>query len=102
MIANKERIEKVRREKRGLHFEERKKRWEENVVAKLDLVPPDAETHYTHLDVKPGFEFYLSLVTAPQIMLNRLDRIRIPDMLYVNYYGYLLSTDSKSGQIWVK
>lgn len=73
-------------------FIENRKKWDENVIKKLDLVPPNPETHYNGRIVKPGFQFWLSLFSAPKHLLAKLD-INIPEMIYVNYNAYIISTD---------
>ena len=49
--------------KTTVKFLESKKNWEENVVKKIDLVPADI-SNIDKYSVMPGFEFYMSLVTA--------------------------------------
>ena len=78
---------------------EDKKKWEENMVRKIDLTPgkPDYYDNYT---VQPGFEFFMSIVSAGETTLKKL-QINIPDMIYVNYNAYLLTTDVEKKQIKV-
>ena len=65
-----EQIEQIEKDKQALKeyrttvkFLTDKKNWEENVVKKIDLVTPDI-SNIDKYSVQPGFEFYMSLVTA--------------------------------------
>jgi len=84
--------ERARQLRISRQFVETKKKWEENVVKKIDLLPPDPEIHFNGRTVKPGFQFWLSLCSAPKQMLAKLD-INVVDMIYVNYDAFLISTD---------
>ena len=52
-------------------FKEEKKKWEENIVKKIDLVPTDLNYYDKH-SVKPGFEFLMSIVSASEQTLKKL------------------------------
>ena len=70
-------------------------------MKKIDLVPDDIESHYKGKSVLPGFNFFMSIVTASAANLSRL-KINIPDSIFVNYNGYLISSDIKKSQIRVE
>lgn len=87
MLLKKEKDRHIRLSRK---FVEDEKKWEENVIKKIDLLPPDPETHFNGCSVKPGFQFWLSLCSAPKQLLTKLD-INIPEMIYVNYNAYMVS-----------
>ena len=64
-------------------------------MKKIDLLPPDPETHFNGKTVKPGFQFWLSLCSAPRAMLAKLD-IHIPETIYVNYNAYMIRNDPET------
>ena len=94
-MKEKEKQRQIRISKR---FIENQKKWEENVIKKIDILPPDPETHYNKRTIKPGFQFWLSLLTAPKFLLNKLD-INIPDMIYVNFNAYFVRTNLETRKI---
>ena len=90
--------EKERQIRISRNFIENRKKWEENVIKKVDLLPAEPETHFNGRVVKPGFLFWLSLCSAPKFMLAKLD-INVPDMIYVNYNAYIVSSHPDGGSL---
>lgn len=70
---------------------EQKKKWEDNMVKKIDLAPSEPN-YYDKYTVQPGFEFFMSIVSAGETTLRKL-HLNIPDMIYVNYNAYFITTD---------
>lgn len=68
------------------------------MVKKLDLLPPDPEVHFNGRIVKPGFQFWLSLCSAPKALISKLD-INIAHMIYVNYNAFMLGTNLETGKV---
>ena len=94
-----EQLERQRQLKMSRKFIEAKKKWEDNIVKKIDLAPADIH-YYDKYSVQPGFEFFMNIVSASQTTLDKL-HLNIPDMIYVNYNAYLITTDVEMKKIKV-
>jgi len=75
------------------------KKWNKEVVAKIDIVPDDA-AYYEKLAVKPGFDFLYALVNSDSVHLAGL-RLFVPDTLYFNYNSFMIKSDSQ-GRLHIK
>ena len=84
--------EKQRQIRISRKFLENKVKWEQQVIKKIDLLPPEPETHFNGRTVKPGFQFWLALCSAPAYLLKKLD-VNIPETIYVNYSAYMITSD---------
>jgi len=61
-------------------------------LAKINFEPP-SETYYENLPIKPGFMFWVSLVTAPRAHINAL-KLTIPDTILHADRVYWLETQA--------
>jgi hypothetical protein len=98
-LRAKERFDEQQKQILGARmYEEKRKKWFEAIVGRVDQVPKDPN-YYEKLPVKPGFLFYQCLVDVSKTKLEML-RINIPEMLFVHYHGYMIY--SEKGQIKIE
>ena len=71
------------------------------MIRKIDLLPPEPEVHFNGRVVKPGFQFWLALCSAPKSLLSKLD-LNIADTIYVNYNAYMIGTDLETGKVQIR
>lgn len=92
-------------------------RWQK-LLAKINFTPP-SDSYYENLPVKPGFMFWVNLITAPRASVNSL-KLSIPDTILhadkvywletqangyihctddVNFYAFLRKTEAQRDKL---
>lgn len=96
-------IDELEEDKRRLErakayaIEERK--WINEVVARIDIVPEEGN-YYDKLPVKPGFDFWQALISVRSKPIQL--KVMIPEILFYNHSSHLFRNDAKTGAVVIE